>query len=221
MDYNQADSPLFKLLMNGKHHRLPKGQVLYVTADTMLLNVVKTGYIKRYLITNDGDHSMQAIYGPGDIFPLTPVFKAIFNKDIYRGPEVYYYEAMTDANVYSINQTTLLENLEKDTMLYKDLLNVSGVRLQSNIERLENMSLRVAQRRIAHLLVHLVDKFGEKTEHGTKILVPLTHQNIADLLDITRETVNRRIVRLEEKGLIITGKNIVVPDIEKLRREAH
>lgn len=220
MDYSLAKSPLMQLLQNGRRHKLPKGQILQFSYDQLLLSVVKTGYIKRYSITDDGSESIQSIYGPENIFPLTPVYKTIFNKDIYHGQEAFHYEALTPASIFSIDQSTLEEALNENPIIYKDLLFVAGVRLGSNIQNLENMSLGTAQGRVAHLLVYFADVFGQKSSEGITIELPLTHQTLANALNLARETVTHSLIHLQEKELIVSGKNIVVPDLDKLRTEA-
>jgi CRP-like cAMP-binding protein len=52
-------------------------------------------------------------------------------------------------------------------------------------------------------------------------MVPLTHQNLADALNLARETVTHCLVRLEEKGLIRADKQITVLDVGKLRQASH
>lgn len=220
MDYNPQESSLVKLLLQGKRHRLPKGQMVQVFDERMMLNIVRSGYVKRYLINSDGTLSVQSVYGPGDIFPLTPVFKNLFNQDIYHGEETFYYETITSTDVYSISQTTLREAVEQGADIYQDLLYVSGERLSSNIQRLENMALRSAHSRVAHQLTHYAGKFGKKTDQGVVIQLPLTHQTLANILNLARETVTHAMTRLQEKGLIAINKTITVIDLDKLRREA-
>lgn len=210
------------LLTTGKYRRLPKKQVLNLSDGHMTLSLVKSGFIKRYMITNEGYHSVQAIYGAGDIFPLTPIFKQFFDKDIYRGDETYYYETITDSYMYSLSTIELVEALQEDPLLYKDLLYVAGMRLGSNILRLDSIALKTASRRVAHRLLYYADKFGEKKDGASTLKMPLTHQNIADILNIARETVTHCMMRLQEKGLIKTeGKTIIVPDMQALKREIH
>lgn len=221
MDYDWRSSPLYKLLSSGKHFQLPKGQVVDMFDDRALLNLINKGFIKRYLITNDGLKGIQVIYGPGDIFPLTPVYKSIFNMDIYSGPEQYYYEAMTDIEIFSIDQTSLRDAAEKDPLINKDLFYAAGLRLNSYIHRLESLALRSANKKVAHQLIYLANVFGQKTDQGVVIPVPLTHQNLAEILNLARETVSNCMSRLQDKGLIISDKNIIVTDIERLQLEAN
>lgn len=221
MDYNLEETPLYKLLLEGRSLKLPKGQVINAFDDNVQLNLIKSGFIKRYLITNEGTKGIQVIYGPDNLFPLTPIYKAVYKMNIYSGPEQYYYESMTDIEIFSISQSTLIEALEKNPLIYKDLFYAAGLRLNSYIHRLESMSLRVANRKVANQLVYMADVFGKKTENGATIMVPVTHQNLADILNLARETVTNCMIRLEEKGLIRGEKQITVLDLDKLRQASH
>jgi CRP-like cAMP-binding protein len=67
----------------------------------------------------------------------------------------------------------------------------------------------------------MAERFGQKGVSGIKISVPLTHQDIGDILSLTRETVSTSMVQLRKKNLIKTNKSILVPNIEALRDEAY
>lgn len=221
MNTAKHTKPLHDLIKEGRKYYLPKGQILQTSDDRLMLNLIVSGYVKRYLIGNDGNLGVQYIAGPNYVFPLTPVFKATLNQVIYVGPEVYYYQCMTDTQIYSISQETLKEAVDKDPVLYKALFAESGIRLQDNIQRLENLSLKSAYKRVAHQMVYYAGQFGTKQADGIKLDIPLTHQDFADNLSLTRETVSTCMVRLRKKGLITTDKNIVVTSMTKLENEAY
>lgn len=210
-----------ELLLKGRTYKIPKGQIIQSTDDRRVFNFLKSGYVKRYLISNDGTYGVQVVYGPGDMFPITLAFSAVFNHEINESPETYYYEAMTDVELFTIDETTLKEAVEASPRLYKDLFAICGVRLHSTLHGLENLTLSNSYHRVAHEIVYLAKKFGEKTSEGTRIRVQLTHQDLADILSLTRETVSTAMVQLRKNKLITTNKNIVVPDMEKLEEEAH
>ena len=206
---------------NGKKSLYRKDQIVQSTDDTLLLRLITKGFIKRYLIANDGSLGVQSIYGPGDIFSLTYAFKILLNQSIYAGPEVYYYETMSDVELYTLDNEILHSKMKENPLLYKDFFSQAGRRLESNIHRLENLTLQNSYKRVAHQLAYLARDFGEKTSTGICINVPLTHLDIANVLSITRETVSISVAQLRSNGLIKTGKKIVVPDLDKLEEEAH
>ncbi len=212
---------IIDLLLKGRQYKIPKGQIIQSTEDRRVFNYLKSGYVKRYLISNNGTYGVQVIYGPADMFPITLAFSAIFDRELNESPETYYYEAMTDVELYTIDESTLKEAVEAHPKLYRDFFAICGIRLHSTLHGLENLTLSNSYHRVAHEIVYLGKKFGEKTADGTKIKVALTHQDLADILSLTRETVSTAMVQLRKNKLITTNKNIVIPDIEKLQEEAH
>ncbi len=213
---------LTELMKRGRRTKLPKGQVLQSTDNSSHLFLVTRGYVKRYLILNNGSIRTQIVYGTSDIFPLTMVFKTLLGQSLYEGPEVYYYETMTETEIYSIDSQKLEELVTTYPRLYRDLFSEAGRRLYFNIANLENVSLPTSYQRVAHQLAFLARVFGERRLFGVKITLPLTHQDIADMLSISRETVSVCMVTLRNKKLLKTsGRAIIVPDLDRLSEEAY
>ncbi|HET6863980.1 MAG TPA: Crp/Fnr family transcriptional regulator [Candidatus Saccharimonadales bacterium] len=209
------------MICTGRKFNISKGQIIQSTDDRRVFNYITEGYVKRYLIGNDGNLGVQVVYGPGDVFPITLAFSALFDQQINESPEVYYYEAMSDGEIFTINEADLKAKVEADPKLYRDLMAVSGKRLHSTLHGLENLTLKSSYFRVAHELYYLALRFGHKTNTGTKILIPLTHQDLADILSLTRETVSTAMAELRKNKLISTGKSIVVLDMDKLKEEAY
>jgi len=223
MSYGPDASPLFELLLSGRRQRLPKKQIIHGFEDNSLLHLIKSGYVKRYMIQNDGSRNIQVIYGPGDIVPLTPVYNRLFELKIYRGPETYYYESMTDVELYTISHETLQTAVAENPLIYQDLFYAAGVRLNSFIHRLEDTSVSGSHHRVARLLVYLADLFGKPIGDGQLLIeLPLTQQTIAEILGLARETVTNSMTRLRAKGLVLSaGKKVTVIDLERLQHEGY
>lgn len=211
---------LRKLILGGRKRTFSKGQVFQYSNDRQELSLVVSGFVKRYSITSRGTLGVQIIFGRGDVFPLTHMYKVLLDLDINKSQEVYYYEAMSSTEVYAIDNQTLLEAVDKDSGLYKDLLLEAGYRLESNIQQLENLSLHSSYCRVAHQLYILAQKFGEPTKLGVKINAPITQQDLADIMGTSRETISMAISKLREKELILSKRSIVIPDLLALQNEA-
>jgi CRP/FNR family transcriptional regulator len=221
MDTVPALKDLQLLFQGAKFQTIPRGEVLYASDKPAKLRLVMSGFVKRYFIAHDGDLGVQAIYGPGDIFPFTVVFRALFNQEIYQGPEVYYYETMTSLGVYGMDTATLLQNIELYPTLYRVLFQSAGMRFHSNIQFLENLRMHGAYSKTAHQLAYFGHRFGKKTYKGIRIQLPLTHQDLADIIGTTRETVTASIIKLRDKKLIKTDRNILILDYDRLINEAY
>lgn len=212
---------LSSVLSEGRLNFAEKGQVITSSDQGLVISLISSGFVKRYLIDNSGQLGVQGVYGPGNIFPVTLAFKILFDQSIYEGPEVYHYEAMCRTKIYSLSILRFKEKVQKDPRLYRDLLRLTGQRLQLFILQKENISLRSSYQRVAHQILSLANEFGTPSPNGIYVPVPLTQQDLADMLSATRETVSICMSQLRKKGLITTGKELVVPDIDKLREEAY
>jgi CRP/FNR family cyclic AMP-dependent transcriptional regulator len=211
-----------RLLFEGSRmQQITKGQVIHTSEDPGKLMLVISGFVKRYFIAHEGSLGVQVIYGSDDIFPLTVVFEDLLGMEIYTGPEVYYYEAMTSLTICSMDVATLRKRVEAHPVLYRTLLVSAGMRLRSNIQFLENLRLHGAYSKTAHQLAYLANQFGQKTPEGIRIQMPLIHQDIADIIGTTRETVTASIIKLRNKRLIRTDRHIVILDYDQLIREAY
>jgi CRP-like cAMP-binding protein len=128
---------------------------------------------------------------------------------------------MTEATVYTIDVSKLEEAVNKDPMLYKDLLHETGRRLHTTLNGLENLTIRNTDGRIAHRLVYFGNIFGEQLKTGIRIPIPLTSQDIADILRIDEKEISKCLDALHDKHLIRKGKYIIIPDIDRLEEAAH
>lgn len=215
------DNQLHQLLLLGTRQKVTRKQIMQSSADRQVVNIVISGFIKRYEIGNDGTISVQIIYGKGDVFPLTVAYRNLFNQSLYIGPEVFYYEAMCPSEVASIDENTLVEAVRQEPMMYANLMQEAGAHLEWCVMRLENLSLKTSYKRLAHIIWYLSTRFSRQINDKTVLNTPLTHQDLADNLSLTRETVSMNMGELKSKKLIKTGKYIVINDVEKLKEEAY
>lgn len=186
-----------------------------------MIRLVKDGYIKRYIIRNDGSIAIQSIYGPDDAFSLTLAHLILVDQEIYQGPETVYYEAMSAVVIYSAEGEALKDYAQQNPMVYKDLFKETGPRFHSNIQMLENLAMKSSYNRVAHQLLYYAKYCGKQQRSGTKICLPLTHQDLASILSLTRETVTNSIIKLREAGLIKGGRSLVVVDLAALQEAAY
>lgn len=207
--------------MEGEKKVVRAGQKIQPSKKYPSLSLIGVGYVKRYHVSPDSAPSIQSIYGPGDIFPLTPLFKLLFDQEIHESPTSYHYGAMTDVELHSIDNKTFLKNVNSDPTLYKDLLAQAGRRLQSNIQQLENAGLKDTHRRVCHQLAFLGRHFGVLHQHGIDMHLPLTPDDLAALLNLPIDDVEASFKRLREAHLIEGEGKLRMPDLQALVLEAY
>lgn len=209
------------LSSQGRLLHFEKDESVGSTDEQTEIMFVLTGYVKRYRIANNGSLGVQIVYGPRDVFSLTNVYNLLLGQSIYDGPETYYYQAMDDTQVFSIGAVQFKEAVQKDPFLYKELFSEAGQHLKACVHRIENMALLNAYSRVAHELLFSTKKFGARTSTGIKLQPPFTHQDIADILSLTRETVSKSFAQLRKEGIIDQNRRPTILDIVRLEQAAY
>jgi CRP-like cAMP-binding protein len=73
------------------------------------------------------------------------------------------------------------------------------------------MSTQQVEQRIAHALLRLAKQSGRKHDHGSEIDFPISRQDIAQMTGTTLHTVSRILSGWEQRGLIESGRQRIVP----------
>lgn len=75
--------------------------------------------------------------------------------------------------------------------------------------------------RVATRLVELAERYGEPTNGGLRVALPLSQDELAGWTGASREAVSKALRTLRDRGLIETGRRrVVIHDLEGLRKRA-
>ncbi|TMQ05546.1 MAG: Crp/Fnr family transcriptional regulator [Deltaproteobacteria bacterium] len=84
--------------------------------------------------------------------------------------------------------------------------------------KVEALVFRDVSSKLAELLVKLAGEYGVDDARGTLIALKITHQELANLIGSTRETVSLTLSNFKRKRLIQTeGRKVIISDAEALR----
>jgi CRP-like cAMP-binding protein len=215
---------LRKIIQSGETEKYSEGEFFHSLdfSSNKFLFVVKTGFVKRYSISEQNVKAIESIYGPNYFFPLSPVFAHLFEYDLNQTSYTYIYQAMTDVELHKISIKDLDKKLKEDPKLYADLLYETGRRLKVDIDRLTSNALKTDYKKTAHQLVCLAEEFGESERNNiktsVKIIVPLKPVDIAEQVNITKASATEALAQLEGQNLIKQENGLVsVPDVALLR----
>lgn len=189
-----------------------KRTVLFQGEAPRSVLLIESGIIKVYGITNSGDQRTITLLTPGDIFPMSWVFGKT-------PASMYYYEAVTDCNVYAIEKSEYEAILSQNNGVREAISkNYLGhyITATMHIYALEQSH---AQDKLNYILQCLVARFGTKGPDGNHVIgLRLSHQDIAEMVGITRETTAVELHKLKAKGLIDYQKFTYSVNLEKLVR---
>ena len=174
---------------------------------------LKSGYVRVYSFSKNGEELTQIIFKPGDIFPVSWAINNI--------PSSYFVEAMTTASLFRVPREEFLRYVGDKPDILFELTRRMLVRFLGLMRRMEYLAFGNAYSKVASILLICAERFGEKRGNHVEIGVPMTHNDIANLVGMTRETVSIEMKKLEKKGLIAyRGRNLEIADLKKLRKES-
>jgi len=210
-----SDADFEHLSMSLRVQRLRKKQPLFQKGDEgTALYIVKKGKIKIVLPSKVGEEVILSIFSEGAFLGEMSLLD--------KKPRSANAVAMEESEVYVLNRTDFLSFLQKNENAIKCILSCLSERLRKTDDLLEDASFLSVSAKLAKKLIDLGREFGVKDKDRIRIGLRLTQQDIADLVGTTRESINKEIRVLREKGLVSTeGDFIQLLDLERLKRRVH
>lgn len=207
-----------KLFENAAGRKYPKNQLIFYQGDPLSsICLIKSGYIKAYTILDSGDMRTLFLLGPGDVFPIA--FSIDLNWDTYSLR--YFYQALADVELLTIPKDHFKNAVESQPDITLIYLAYMAATNEAIITQLEMLKTKGAINKVAHLLPYLVKKLGAPIDSRRyKLLIKVSHQEIADLTGLTRETATQQIKKLENDGVISQKKGTWVIKLSKEQEES-
>ena len=129
-------------------------------------------------------------------------------------------EALQPCTVYTIHRSDFTKLLEKNPHISIKLLYVSMKRLRKANEMIRSLTSLDARTRILKTLIDLSEDYGVIIEGEILIDLKLTHQQIADMSGVVRETVSKVLVELQQSNTIsIESKKISIKKLTHLEEQ--
>lgn len=179
--------------------RFEKGATILLKNETP--NVVfgiKSGFVKGYDIDASGGEQLVWLGAKGDFFPVVWAFSLSQNVQ-------YFFSAFSNTVLYNIDRQLFLDFLKNNQSALLEVTKRLVARLGDAARHLNAAEKTKAEDKIIHTLYFLSLRFGHINEPGSnerEVTLPITHQDIASLLGLTRETVTTGLGRLKEAGCI-------------------
>lgn len=173
--------------------------ILHEESTNQVMYIILQGKVKVIQMTEDGKEIILAMHRSGDFFGEMSL---IDSKTI---PAMVI--AMEDSVVAIISRAEFYPLLYAQGKVLDVLLQILCSRLRDSWDRIQLLSFTNASQRIKMLFASLVSEYGRQTGEGTLLNIKLTHQHIADMTGVSRETVTRVIDRLHKDGEIKVMKN--------------
>lgn len=211
-----SDAELDDLSSIGRHQSLTRGQtVVWQGDESLLVGNVIDGVLKLCVTSAEGKDQTVGLMFPSDF--IGRPFGAKTHHSVV---------ALTDAHICTFRRAGFDDFARQHPELEHGLLTRTLVDLDRTRDWMVLLGRKSATARLASFLLTMGERIGrpdQAEEAGVLYFdLPLSRQDIADLLGLTIETVSRQITRLRDEGIIETAgrRRIVVRDAEGLQAYA-
>jgi len=177
-----------------------KGQVILFEEDAnKYMYSVLCGEVKVFHTTEEGKESIVAFHGVGESFGEV----SLIDQQAIPATVV----ALERSLVLIIGRDDFFEVIKtQPKVMHKLLLLLTG-RLRLAWNQVRMLHFKDASYRIMTTIKDLSLERGETVPAGVLLKMRLTHQNIADMTGLTRETVTRIIDKWKKNGLLSLDEN--------------
>ena len=176
--------------------RVKENEVILYEEDTnRFMYEILDGRIKVVQYTEDGKEIIIAIHNAGDSFGEISLIDGKTTTAAVL--------ALEDTAVAVISKEVFYSILYSSKKVLDNLLKMLCSRIRENIDNIRILNFSNASQRVKMSLIKLLQEHGEETPEGILLDIRLTHQDIANLAGLARETVTR-VIDLWQKNSDIT-----------------
>ena len=194
---------------------IQKGQFIFREGDPAeWFHFVKQGNVKCVKTSPEGREVTLKILMPGDLFCCEASALA---GESHPGCA----QAMGEGIVVKIHRKVMLDMIQRNPEAAVNIINYLSLRLRESQDNAKAFALHRAEQRIASILVNLAQRSGIHETNGIRISVRLTHQDLADMAGLTKETTSRILSRFKKDQLIAGhGKQLLILNLPRLQEMA-
>ncbi len=177
----------------GRRRKLTAGEHLMWEGDEAVLvaNVLE-GVLKLSSHSSDGKEQILGLVYPSDFLGRP-----------FGQTSPYGVEALTDAYICVFERKDFDRFAREHPRLEHKLLERTLSELDRSRRWMVLLGRMTAEQKVASFLLEMSERLGTSQIDGTRfVTLPLSRQQIADVLGLTIETVSRQMTRLRDDGMI-------------------
>jgi len=190
--------------------KLPKNTLLFCEGDRGdALYLVLQGKVKASLLAEDGREVILSVLGPGELVGEM----ALFDLEERRSATV---ETLEDSELLVLSGVQFLKVLEGRPAIALSVIRTLSHRLRDTSSRIRSLVFLDTYSRVGRYLLDLAQQQGRELADGSLLVLRPTHQDIANFIGTTRETVSRALGELQSQGLIrLVGRRVILYRVKR------
>lgn len=170
---------------------------------------LKSGWAYSYRHLENGDRQILEIYLPGDIIGL---------REFAFSQRLESVRMITDGVICHFPHKRLLDVFRQSVPLTSVVFAITSRHQALLTERLVTLARRSARQKTAHFLYEMYLRLRQTNRHiDGQFRLPLSQEQLADILGLSPVHVSRTFSLLSEEGLVFRDRhNVTIPDLQAL-----
>lgn len=160
--------------------------------------VLTAGRIKLSRLSAQGQECIQWFCFPGEIFGLS--------ENTYEHDSGLYAQALVSSTVWAISKLEFNQLLLTKPRIALMIVDQLSSRVRTLGDMLLHVSCDNAQQRLIKLLQRLAEIYGHPSNDEIFIDMQITHQEIADMIGVCRQTVSSLMASLKRSGIVFANR---------------
>lgn len=179
----------------GKSIEIPKGELVFRLGDPPThVHVLESGRVKIFHRNASGKEVVLWFCVPGELFGLAELQQGISRQVAAQASE--------DSRVLSIERSAFDAFVQRHPHAALLLIDVLSQRLRGLGQLVQAVISDDVNQRVAQLLLRLGKRHGRQHEDGLLIEMRLTHQEMANMIGTSRQSVTSLLNALKQRGVL-------------------
>jgi CRP/FNR family cyclic AMP-dependent transcriptional regulator len=197
----------------GIRRAFPRGSALFTEGDLgERVFMIERGWVTLRSAGPDGEEMILALRGPGEVVGEMSAFDG--------APRTATALAVEEVEAVVAPARSVAAVLEQDVRAANDFARILVTRLRESDRQRVEFTVLDTLARVARRLMDLADRFGEPTDEGVRVELPLSQEELASWCGASREATVKALRTLREVGGITTGRRMVTVH-DRLALERH
>ena len=191
----------------------PKNHIIFSAGDFAdRVFLIESGYVKIYRLSPDGRRvTVGSIRSPGEMMGLAEI--------LWGGERTCFASAINSVSMVIVRKKKFEELLASHTILALKVARLLGARMRDAEAMIHEMVCWQAPGRLALMLLKMGDRCGMASKRGIRIDLQLTHEELANMVGTSRQTVTSLLNTFKaDKSIEYEGRSAMVLDPDKLSK---
>lgn len=173
--------------------------------------IIIDGIVRVYSISSQGDEQIITYHDKGEFIPSSWIFSK-------SAGSLFFYETVDKCEAAFIPRADLVNFINNDPEITKQALDYFATTYTASLIRINALEQAKAREKLLYTLYYLTHRHGVKSGNGSvfDIGLSLTHQAIASLVGLTRETTATEMNKLRKEKILTYNNQKYSIDREKL-----